>query len=151
MTDFPLVTKNVCRWYLNSYKELLGLSKLRNCVFLGKCSKWNLNFQNWLKALWLGVFEPTKRLATQSAAYALRNRQGKYTLEKKKKEKNICFKIEAAIQRCSVKKLFLKSSKIHRKTLCVPIVCITHPPPFSISTVCRFEGGTWQERGGGVF
>ena len=80
--------ENVCRWYLNNYKELLGLAKLRNCVFLGKSSKWNLNFQNWLKALWLGVFEPTKRLATQSAAYALHNRQGKYTLVKKN-EKNV--------------------------------------------------------------
>ena len=120
--------ENVCRWYLNNYKELLGLSKLRNCVFLGKSSKWNLNFQNWLKALWLGVFEPTKRLATQSAAYALRNRQGKYTLVKKKMKK-MSFKIEAAIQRCSVKKVFLKSSKIHRKTLCVPIVCTPHPLP----------------------
>ena len=29
------------------------------------------------KALCLGVFEPTKRLAAQSTAYVLRNRQGK--------------------------------------------------------------------------
>ena len=25
----------------------MGPPKLRNRVFLGKCSKWNLNFQNW--------------------------------------------------------------------------------------------------------
>ena len=81
MTDFSLVTKM-------SAGGTCLLAKLRNCVFLGKSSKWNLNFQNWLKALWLGVFEPTKRLATQSAAYALHNRQGKYTLVKKN-EKNV--------------------------------------------------------------
>ena len=38
---------NVCPWFLNRYKQLLGPSKLRNCVFLGKYSKWILNFQNW--------------------------------------------------------------------------------------------------------
>ena len=32
-------------------------------MFLEKCSKWNLNFQNWSKSLCLGVSEPTKRLA----------------------------------------------------------------------------------------
>ena len=58
--------ENVCRRFLNP-------SKLRNRVFLGKCSKWNLNFQNWSKPLCLGVSEPTKRLAAQSTAYALRN------------------------------------------------------------------------------
>ena len=42
-------------------------------VFLGKCSKWNLDFKNWLKALCLGVSEPTKRLAVQSTAYATAN------------------------------------------------------------------------------
>ena len=51
----------------------MGLSKLRNHVFLGKCSKWNLNFQNWSNSLCLGVSEPTKRLAAQSTAYTLRN------------------------------------------------------------------------------
>ena len=41
----------------------------------------NLNFQNWSKALCLGVSEPTKRLAVQSTANAL-----------SKKTKNICLK-----------------------------------------------------------
>ena len=41
--------ENVCRWFLNRYRKLLDPSKLRNCEFLGKCSKWNLNFQNWSK------------------------------------------------------------------------------------------------------
>ena len=61
-------------WFLNKYRELLGSSKLRNHVFLEKCTKWNLNFQNWSKALCLGVSEPTKRLSVQSTAYALRDR-----------------------------------------------------------------------------
>ena len=65
--------ENVCRWFLNRCKSLLGPSKLINCVFLGKCSKWNLNFQNWSKSLCLGVSKPTKRLAVQSTAYALRD------------------------------------------------------------------------------
>ena len=39
----------------------MGPSKLRNCVFLGKCSKWNLNFQDWSKSSCLGVSEPTKK------------------------------------------------------------------------------------------
>ena len=41
------------------------------------------------KALCLGVSEPTKWLAAQSAAYVLRNRQGKHAFIKKMK-KNIC-------------------------------------------------------------
>ena len=69
----------------------MGRSKLRNRVFLGKCSKWNLNFQNWSKALCLGVSKPTKRLAAQSTACALRNRQGKLAFVKEN-EKNICVK-----------------------------------------------------------
>ena len=48
----------------------MGPSKLRNRVFLGKCSKWNLIFQNWSNALCLGVSKPTKRLA----AYALQKK-----------------------------------------------------------------------------
>ena len=67
------------------------MSKLRNRVFLGKCSKSNSNFQNWSKAFCLGVSEPTKRFAAQGTAYALRNRQGKQTFIKKMK-KNICVK-----------------------------------------------------------
>ena len=69
------VHENVCGWFLNSYKQLVGPSKLRNRVFLGICSKWNLIFQNWSKAFCLGVSEPTKRLATQSTAYTLRERK----------------------------------------------------------------------------
>ena len=42
-------------------------------MFLEKCLKWNLNSQKWSKSLCLGVSEPTKRLAAQSTAYALRN------------------------------------------------------------------------------
>ena len=58
--------ENVCRWFLNGCKQLLGSSKLKNRVFLGNCLKWNLNFQNWSKPWCLGVSEPTKRLAFQS-------------------------------------------------------------------------------------
>ena len=65
----------VCRWFLNRYKQFLGPSKLRNRVFLGKCSTWNWNFQNWSKTC-LGASEPIKRLPAQSTTYALRNRQG---------------------------------------------------------------------------
>ena len=57
-------------------------------MILEICSKWNLNFQNWSKALCLGASEPTKRLAAQSTAYALRNRRN---LSKKMK-KYICVK-----------------------------------------------------------
>ena len=60
-------------------------------MFLEKCSEWNSNFQNWSKALGLGVSKPTNRLAAQSTAYALRNRQGKQAFLKKKKKK-ICEK-----------------------------------------------------------
>ena len=65
--------KNVCRWFLNKYKQLLRQSKLINRVFLGKCLKCNLKFKNWSKSLCLGVSESIKRLAAQSTAYALRN------------------------------------------------------------------------------
>ena len=81
MTDVPLVPGHNNYW----------IRQLRNHVFLGKYSKWNLNFQNWSKALCLGVSEPTRRLAAQNTAYALRNRQGKQAFvkenEKKKKMK----------------------------------------------------------------
>ena len=52
-------------------------SKLKNRVFLGKCLKWNLNFQNWSKSLCLaGVSAPTQWLpAAQSTAYALLKRK----------------------------------------------------------------------------
>ena len=107
-------------------------------MFLGKCLKWNLNFQIWSKVLCLGVSEPTKRLAAQSAAYALLNRQGKHAFVNEKiktlryidefffptndfplvenfqlyiiakyKTSN-SYEIEAAIQKCSVKKVLLK-------------------------------------------
>ena len=65
--------KNVCRWFLNRYKQLLGQSKLRNRAFPGKCLKCHLKFKNWSKSLCLGVSESIKRLAAQSTAYALRN------------------------------------------------------------------------------
>ena len=42
-------------------------------MFLGKCSKWNLNFQIWSKSFCLGVSEPTKQMAAQNTAYALGN------------------------------------------------------------------------------
>ena len=60
-------------------------------MFLGKCLKCNLNFQNWSNALCLSVSEPTKQLAAQRTAYALGNRQGKQAFVKKnekKKKKN---------------------------------------------------------------
>ena len=66
-------------------------SKLRGRVFLGKFWKWSLKFQNWSKALCLGVSEPTKQLTAQSTAHGLRNRQGKQTFAKEN-EKNICVK-----------------------------------------------------------
>ena len=47
----------------------------------------NLNFQNWSKALCLGVSEPTKRLAAQSTAYTLCNRRDKQTFVKESKKK----------------------------------------------------------------
>ena len=56
-------------------------------MFLGKCSKSNLNIQNWSKALCLGVSEPTKWLAAQSTVYALSNRHGKQAFVKEN-EKN---------------------------------------------------------------
>ena len=83
--------KNVCRWLLNRYKSLLGPSKLRNRLFLEKCSKWNINVQYWSKASRLGASEPTKWLAAQITAYGLRNRQGKQAFVKEN-EKNICVK-----------------------------------------------------------
>ena len=73
--------KNVC---------LLDTSKLRNRVFLRKCSKWNSNFQNWSKVLCLDVFEPTKWLAVQNTIYVLRNRQGKKAFLKGDEKKYLC-------------------------------------------------------------
>ena len=64
-----------------------------NCVFLGKCLTWNLNFQNRSKALCLGASEPAKRLAAQSTAYILHNQQGKQAFVKendKKKKSHTC-------------------------------------------------------------
>ena len=82
--DVPQVTKTpVSGSYLNRYKLLLDPSKLENHVFLGRCLKWNSNFQNCSKSLYLGVSEPTKQLAAQSTAYALRKWQCKQTFVKK--------------------------------------------------------------------
>ena len=66
----------------------MGLSNLRNRVFFG----WNSNFQNWSKALCLGVSEPTKELAAQNTVNALRNRQAKQAFVKKKLKKKIMCK-----------------------------------------------------------
>ena len=51
--------ENVCWWFLK---------KPTNHVL------WNINFQNWSKALCSGVSKPIKRLAAQSTAYAVRKR-----------------------------------------------------------------------------
>ena len=55
-------------------------------MFLGKCSKWNLNFQVWLKSFQT-ISEPTKRLACENLAYALRNRQVKQGFVKENEKK----------------------------------------------------------------
>ena len=55
-------------------------------MFLGKCSKWNLNFQNWSKAVFR-CLQTKKRLAAQSTAYALRNQQGKQAFVKENEKK----------------------------------------------------------------
>ena len=60
-----------CLLVVLRYKLLLGLSKLRNRMFLGKCTKWNLIFLNWSKGLCLGVSEPTKR-TTKKTKWLLR-------------------------------------------------------------------------------
>ena len=59
-------------------------------MLIGKCSKWNLNFQNKLKALCLGVSEPAKWLAAYSTEYALCNRQGRHAFVKENEEKYLC-------------------------------------------------------------
>ena len=114
---------------------LLGPSKLRNRLFLEKCLKWNLNFQNWSNSLCLGVSELTKWLVAQSTAYALCNCEGEKSKSVKylrymgdffsrlmtshylkaashyiiaKYKTSNCCKMKAVIQRCSVKKMFLK-------------------------------------------
>ena len=67
--------------------------KKKCCLYIKACTgsvkteKWNLNFQNLSKGLCLGVSEPTKRWATQSAAYALRNRPGEQAFVKKNEKK----------------------------------------------------------------
>ena len=78
-------------------------SHLKNFVFRGKCLTLdldlnfeclNLDFQNWPKILCLGVSKPEKRLAAQSTACGLRNRQGKqaFVKENEKKKKKIYVK-----------------------------------------------------------
>ena len=70
---------------------ITGSVKTKKSCFSRKMFEMNLNFQNWSKALCLGVSEPTKWLAAQSTAYTLRNRQDKQAFakenEKKKKKK----------------------------------------------------------------
>ena len=68
----------------------MGPLKPRSRVYLGEFLKWNLNFKNWSKELRLGVSEPTKRLAAQSKAYAMRNRRGKQAFAKENEKKNVC-------------------------------------------------------------
>ena len=54
----------------------------------------NLDFQNWPKVLCLGVSKPEKRLAAQSTACGLRNRQGKqaFVKENEKKKRRFMWK-----------------------------------------------------------
>ena len=70
MKDVPLVTK-MSVGGLKQIQIISGSAKLRDRFLLGICSKWNLNFQNWSRALCLGAIEPTKRLAAQSTAFCL--------------------------------------------------------------------------------
>ena len=83
--------ENICRWFLNGYKSLLGPSKLRNHVYLGKYSKWNLNFQNWSKSLCVGVSEPTRQLLLREqhtlCVTGKVNRHLSKKMKNKKKEK----------------------------------------------------------------
>ena len=72
-----------------SFRFLWLWSKLQNGVFLRKYLKWNLNVQNWSKALCLCVSALTKRLVAQSIAYDLRKRQSKHAFVKEN-ENNIC-------------------------------------------------------------
>ena len=59
-------------------------------MFLGICSEWNLNFQNWSKSLLgLGVSEPTERLTAQSTAYAVRNWQDKQPFVEENGKRNL--------------------------------------------------------------
>ena len=103
----------------------------KSCV---SCKIFEMEFKfSKLVKMCLGVSEPTKQLAAQSTAYALGNRQGKQAFIKKKKKikkkqpnndfsvlescqlyitakykAGNCCKIEAGIQTCSAKKVFLK-------------------------------------------
>ena len=80
--------ENVRQWLLNRCKKLMRPSKQRNGAFLEKCSNWNLNYQTWLKALCLGVSEPTKQLAAQGTAYALTTDKVNRYLSKEMKKDN---------------------------------------------------------------
>ena len=44
------------------------------------------------KALYLGISEPTERLAAHRTAYPLLNRQGKLAFIKENEKKNVCVK-----------------------------------------------------------
>ena len=82
--------ENVCRWFLNRYKKLLGPSKLRNGVFIGKCSKLELKFSRLVKSVVFRGSETTKWLAAKSAAYALRNQQSKLAFIRENEKKYLC-------------------------------------------------------------
>ena len=85
--DKPTCLSVVLKWIQIITESVI----VRFRVFLRNYSKQNLNFQNWSKALCLGVSEPTRRLAVHSTADALRNRQRKQAYVKEN-EKKICVK-----------------------------------------------------------
>ena len=79
-----------CLLMVLKYIQIItGSVKTKKSCFSWKMFEINLNFQNWSKALCLGVSEPTKRLAAQSTAYTLCNRQDKQTFVKESKKKKI--------------------------------------------------------------
>ena len=81
--------ENDCRWFLNRYKNLLGPSKLRNHAFLEKYLKWNLNFQNWSKALRLPPSQENGwRLLRVQHTFCVTDKANRY-LSKKMKKKEI--------------------------------------------------------------
>ena len=81
--------ENVCRWFLNKCKQLLGLTKLRNCVSW-KMFEMELRFSKLVKIIVFRCLQTTKRLAAQGTVYALRNWQSKkvFVKQNEQKEKN---------------------------------------------------------------
>ena len=68
---------------------ITGSLKTKKSCVSWKMFEMEFKFQNWSEALCLVVSEPTKRLAVQSAAYAVRNRQGKQAFVKKHEKKKL--------------------------------------------------------------